>query len=104
MTSIFWRDVKVNGLSGVTLSQKTEETYENGRRMDIKKLDGARIQVGDNYGNCIFTDREGGNMIYKAIRDGKIKVLVGILDSFKTINEMTQLLKDAGKEYKVACR
>lgn len=51
------------------------------------------IQVGKNYGNQIeFKNIETARKIYKAIRDNKIEVKTGTLDSFKTINEIKELI------------
>lgn len=79
----------------VTFSEKVDN--------DIK-LDEVRIQVADNWGNCIFTNRKGANLIYLALKNKKITVYKGATDSFDTLRAMEQLLKDNGIEYKVECK
>lgn len=70
---------------------------------DGNKLDGVRIEVARNWGNCIYTSRKGGNLIYLALKNKEIVASKYRGDSFKVIAQMTELLKKNNIEYRIDC-
>lgn len=86
----YWRYLK--DIKGVTFEQKTLEEYQNGKRVSKVGTDQVRIQVGDNYGNRIFTTKSKANQVYWALMDNTLVVKTDALGSFETIRMIQNLI------------
>lgn len=58
----------------VSMKSLCYDTRENDKRkfVPVDSDKAAQIQVGDNYGNCFFMNREGGNKLFIALKKGII--------------------------------
>lgn len=106
MAKKFWRESMHH--NGVTYEYETLEEYRyvDGKysRLSLEKTGNVRMKVGDNYGNCLYTSRDGGNMIYRAIKD-ETPISYSSRDkkTFELLAKMREVLDKAGIEYTIAC-
>lgn len=89
-TSTNW--LEVYNVNCVSFEQECTSTYADGHRVCTEWGEEIRIQVGDNYGNAIFTDKNKANKVVYALLHNRDKIYEHGLDTFKTVRFIKSLL------------
>lgn len=89
MKKEFFREIKTK-VKEIRVFQKTFEEHIDGKRVSKEGTNVVYIEVQGNWGNRIYTNKEGANLVHKALLSGEIKVSQ---DSFETIDNIHKFLK-----------
>lgn len=106
MANKYWRESMSS--KGITYEYETIEEYGKVdgtyQRLSVEKTGRVRMTVGDNYGNRLYTSRDGGNLVYLSIKnEAPVPYNSRGPRTFEILNKMMEVLDKAGIAYKVAC-
>lgn len=100
-----WKDIDL--YSGIRVRARVIGTsWRDFKPVDRESIEYLQFEIGGNSVNCIYTSAEGGNLIYKAIKDktldfSEFSSTIHERDSFKAIRKITALLIENDVEYKI---